>query len=96
MFVVFLKFAEHKEKAPAFMDAHNAWIQQGFDDEVFLLVGSLADGQGGSLLAHNIDEPALRRRVDEDPFVQHGIVAAEIMAIVPARTDARLEFLLNQ
>ncbi len=27
------------------MDEHNAWIKQGFDDGVFLLVGSLQPNQ---------------------------------------------------
>ena len=41
MFMVLLKFSENKAQASQFMEAHNAWIKQGFDDGVFLLVGSL-------------------------------------------------------
>ena len=39
MFVISLRFAD-KAKAASLMDGHNAWIQRGFDDGVFLLVGS--------------------------------------------------------
>src|SRR5688572_23755821 len=52
MFVITLRFAD-KTKAPQFMDGHNAWIKRGFDDGVFLLVGSLQPNAGGAILAHN-------------------------------------------
>ena len=41
MYVVLLKFAENKSRAGDYMQDHNAWIKQGLDDGVFLLVGSL-------------------------------------------------------
>ena len=46
MFVVLLKFAENKERAGEFMDGHKAWIARGFEDGVFLLVGSLKSSGG--------------------------------------------------
>jgi len=54
MFVVLLKFAENKSRAGEFMAGHNQWIQQGFEDNVFLLVGSLQPNLGGSVIANNI------------------------------------------
>ena len=41
MFVILLKLSENKSKASEFMDGHNEWIKQGFEDGVFFLVGSL-------------------------------------------------------
>lgn len=94
MFVVQLKFASAKAKAPEFMEAHKDWIRQGFEDGVFLMVGSLQPNAGGAVIAHNIARDALERRVAEDPFVSEGVVEAEIVEISPARTDARLSFLM--
>lgn len=37
MYIVQLKFSANKSQAGQFMDGHNAWIKQGFDDDVFLL-----------------------------------------------------------
>ncbi|RLT96747.1 YciI family protein [Ketobacter sp.] len=93
MFIVLLKFSAHKAKAPELMADHNAWLQQGFDDGVFLLAGSLQPQLGGSILAHNTQREALLQRVEEDPFVAHGVVSAEILEISPGRTDPRLAFL---
>ncbi len=93
MFVVLLKFSEQKARAGEFMEAHNAWIQRGFDDGVFLLVGSLQPAAGGALLADGADREELQRRLDEDPFVVHGVVTAQIHEITPGRVDQRLSFL---
>jgi uncharacterized protein YciI len=73
MFVVFLRFAANRAKAGQFMSGHNEWIRRGFDDGVFLLVGSLQPALGGGILAHNTSLADLQGRVKEDPFVaEHG------------------------
>jgi len=94
MFAIFLKFAENRPKAPEFMDAHKAWIKQGFDDGVFLMVGSLQPNMGGAVLAHGVSRDEIETRVNADPFVVEGIVSAEILEISPARADQRLDFLM--
>jgi uncharacterized protein YciI len=95
MFAIFLKFAENRSKAPEFMDAHKAWIKQGFDDGVFLMVGSLQPNMGGAVLAHGVSRDEIEARVNEDPFVAEDIVTAEILEISPARADQRLDFLMG-
>lgn len=92
MFIVTLKFAD-KAKAPQLMEGHNAWIRKGFDDGVFLLVGSLQPNAGGTVLVHNTTRADLEIRVTDDPFVAEGVVSAEIQEIVPGRIDDRLAFL---
>ena len=47
MFIVLLKFSDNKVKTGQFMEGHKAWIKRGFDDGVFLLVGSLQPNSGG-------------------------------------------------
>lgn len=93
MFFVQLVFGANKAAAPQFMDAHNAWISQGFADGVFLMTGSLAPALGGAVLAHNTTREALEQRVASDPFVAEGIVRAEISEVRPGRVDDRLGFL---
>ncbi len=95
MFIVLLKFADNKSRASELMDGHNAWLARGFDDGAFVLAGSLADGQGGAIVAHGADRAELERRVAEDPFVVEGVVRAEYLEIAPAKAAERLEFLLG-
>ena len=95
MFIVFLKFSSNKSQAGDFMQAHNQWIKRGFDDAVFLLVGSLQPGIGGGILAHNTSLSELEDRVNKDPFVEKDIVMAEIIEFTPSKAQERLKFLLE-
>ena len=92
MFIVLLKFSANKSLAGQFMEGHKAWIKRGFDDGVFLMVGSLQPSSGGGVLVHNTNLAALQARVNEDPVVVEDIVSAEIIEIAPSRVDPRLEF----
>jgi uncharacterized protein YciI len=93
MFIVLLKFAGNKGQAGHFMEGHKAWIKRGFDEGVFLLVGSLQPDLGGGIVAHNTSLSDLKSRVNADPFVAENVVSAEILEIAPAKTDERLAFL---
>jgi len=93
MFVVLLKFSNNKSQAGQFMEDHNAWIKRGFDDNIFLLTGTIQPKLGGGILAHRASRAELQSRVNDDPFVIHDVVSAEILEITPGRTDERLAFL---
>ncbi|MFE5284027.1 YciI family protein [Nocardia sp. NPDC056611] len=90
-----LKFSAKKADAPQHLPGHQQWIQQGFDDEVFLLVGSIKPGVGGAVLAHNTSAEDLQRRVAQDPFVAADVVTADIVEIAAGQADDRLKFLLD-
>ena len=95
MFIVLLKFSGNKGQASQFMEGHNEWIRRGFDDGVFLLVGSLQPNLGGGIVAHNTTLSELQSRVNNDPFVAEDVVSAEILEITPSKADERLTFLLG-
>ncbi len=100
MFIVLLSFSDNKHLAKEFMLGHKDWIKQGFDDEVFLVVGSLkpateTEKGGGAIVAHNTSLQALQVRVNQDPFVMENVVDAQITEVAPNQTHERLNFLLD-
>ena len=95
MFCVQLRFSHNKSQAARHMAEHTRWVQQGFDEGVFLVAGSLVDQQGGMVIAHNTTHDALSARLARDPFVAAEVVTAEITPMVPNRVDARLQFLMD-
>jgi uncharacterized protein YciI len=95
MFVIFLKFSANRERAGEFIDGHNTWLKKGFDDGVFLLAGGLQPGLGGAVIARDTSREAVETRVGADPFVEQGVVAAEIFEVAPGMADERLQFLLG-
>jgi len=95
MFIVLLRFAQNRDLAGQFMAGHKAWIKQGVDDGVFLLVGSMQPALGGAVLAQAASLSELQGRVQADPFVAEGVVSAEIIEIAPSLADERLAFLVK-
>ena len=93
MFFVTLTFSDNKDRAADLMAGHKAWIQRGFDQGVFLMVGSLQPNRGGAIIAHGTDRTSLEAFVAEDPFVAERVVTADILEIAPARLDDRMAFL---
>ncbi len=93
MFVTFLKFSDNRAAAQDHMAGHNSWIAKGFDDGVFLSVGSLLPGQGGAVIAHGESRQAYDARISDDPFVKQGIVVAETHEIDAKRTIPALDML---
>lgn len=95
MYIIFLKFGPNRAQAGQWMAGHVQWIQQGLDEGVFLMAGSLDQGQGGVVLAANMDRAEVQRRVEEDPFVVHQVVVADIHAVAPSRMAPGLAVLIK-
>ncbi len=95
MFIVTLKFSDNKDQARQFMEGHKEWIKRGFDEGVFLLVGSLQPNLGGGIVAHNTSLSDLQSRVNDDPFVAENVVSSEVLEITPSKADERLKFLVD-
>ena len=95
MFIVFLRFSAARDQAGRLMQGHKDWLQQGFDEGVFLLAGSIQPQAGGAILVHGVTLDELQDRVAHDPFVAEDVVRAEIMEVVPSKADERLGFLLG-
>ncbi|MEP0315178.1 MULTISPECIES: hypothetical protein [Alphaproteobacteria] len=93
MFIVTLTLTEKKSKAPEFMEAHKAWIAKGFDDGIFVLVGSLKPQGGGVILAIGSDHASIEARINEDPFVVEGIATPHIQEVSPGRVAPELSVL---
>lgn len=95
MHIIFLKFGPNRAQAGQWMAEHKRWMQQGIDDGSFLMTGSLDNAQGGAVLAVNMDREAVQRRVAQDPFVEHGVVTADIHTVTPSLVAQGLAPLLG-
>jgi uncharacterized protein YciI len=95
MFIVLLKFSDQRSRAAEWMQAHQAWLQKGFDEGVFLASGSLAEKQGGCILAQGADLNGLQHRLADDPFVAHGVVRAEVIEAGISKAHPALAGLLG-
>jgi len=95
MFIINLKFSHNKALAAKHMAAHKTWIEDGFNDGIFLGVGSLVPSIGGVLLARSASRDALQDRVNRDPFVIHDVVIADVQEVDFKRTIPDLVLLME-
>jgi uncharacterized protein YciI len=96
VYIVFLKFAQNRARAGELMAEHNQWLADGFASGAFVVAGSLDNAQGGVLIARDMDQAVLLERVRQDPFVVHGVVAAEVHGFKPSRLADGLASVLQQ
>jgi uncharacterized protein YciI len=92
MFVVLLRLADGSSVSEH-LDGHRRWLQQGFDDNVFMLTGGIPQRGGGAIIAAGLSPEELNTRLDEDPFVVHGVVTPEVVELETTMSDPRLAFL---
>ena len=94
MYIISLKFSNNKSSAGQHIQAHKDWVEQGFNDAIFLVSGSLQPNLGGGIIAHNCTLDEITTRVNADPFVANDVVTAEILELSPVKASKPLEFLL--
>jgi uncharacterized protein YciI len=92
--VIFLRFGPNRAQASQWMAAHAQWLQEGIEEGVFLMAGSLDSAQGGLVLAAGLNSADILRRVELDPFVMHGVVLAEVHRVTPSRMSPGMAALL--
>jgi uncharacterized protein YciI len=96
LFFILLRFSIQPDRVAELMDAHTAWLAQGFEGGLFLTAGAMSDGDGEAILAVAEDLAAIEACVAKDPFVIEGVVEVEITGVAPTMLDDRLGFLLGE
>lgn len=79
-------------QASEHVDGHRAWLDEGFNDDVFLLSGSIPE-RGGAVLTQHASAAEVAERVERDPFVENGVVTADVIEIAPSRFHPSLAHL---
>jgi uncharacterized protein YciI len=93
MYVVLLRLADGT-RVSEHLDGHRRWLQRGFDDSVFFLTGGIPQVGGGAIIAAGLSLDELSTRLEEDPFVVHGVVTPEVVELEKTMSDPRLAFLV--
>ncbi|MFD5278111.1 YciI family protein [Pseudarthrobacter sp. NPDC058362] len=94
MYVVSLSYRVPQDIVDFHNDAHIAWLQQAFDDGVFIAAGRKIPRTGGLLLSQ-ADRPVLDAALAKDPFYVNGVADFEVMEFHAGRVAAGFENLLD-
>ncbi|WHP79599.1 YciI family protein [Edwardsiella anguillarum] len=94
IYVVVLTYSKPLSEIDAQMAAHIEWLNQGYDEGVFLTSGRRIPRSGGVILARSDTLEALQARLQRDPFQQHGLVATKIIPFEASRCADTIQGLL--
>lgn len=78
MLILSLTYIAPLEEADRQMEAHMAWVRQGYDDGIFVASGRKMPRTGGVILARG-ERAAIEALCAADPFVVHGIAEYDII-----------------
>jgi uncharacterized protein YciI len=91
MFIVTLTYLKHVEEVDALMPGHIEWLNQGYDDGLFVASGRRIPRTGGVILARSGDERALVDFLARDPFAIHGAARFDVVEFSATKTAPGLE-----
>ena len=80
MLILSLTYIASLEKADEQIDAHMAWVKNGYDAGHFVASGRKVPRTGGVILAKG-DRAAMEAFCAADPFVLHGIAEYDITEV---------------
>ena len=77
MLILSLTYLTEPAQADAHMEAHMAWVKEGYDEGWFIASGRKIPRTGGVILARG-DRAEIEDFCDNDPFVVHGIAEYQV------------------
>jgi len=95
MFLFIVTYTAPLSAIDAALEAHRAWLEEGFAKGVLLLCGPQVPREGGAILAHGLSRAEAEALAATDPFVLRGVANYRIIEMTPRRADPRLEFLIS-
>jgi uncharacterized protein YciI len=92
MLILSLTYKVPLEKADQHMQAHMAWVKEGYDAGRFLASGRKVPRTGGVILARG-ERADMEHFCAADPFVVHGVADYEISEVAFTTTAPGAEIL---
>ncbi len=92
MFIVTLDYVKPLDQVDALLDAHVAWLRDGYAAGVFLASGRKTPRTGGIILATG-DRANLEARLARDPFRVAGVATCTVTEFTASMIASGLEAL---
>jgi uncharacterized protein YciI len=94
MYVVSLTYKVPEEIVDFHLPAHVTWLQDAFDEGVFMVAGRKIP-RTGALLLSNAERDTLDTALAKDPFYVNGVADFEVMEFHANRVAAGYENLMD-
>jgi uncharacterized protein YciI len=94
MYVVSLTYKVPEEIVDFHLPAHVTWLQDAFDQGIFMVAGRKIP-RTGALLLSNADRDALDASLAKDPFYVNGVAEFDVEEFLASRVAPGYENLLD-
>jgi uncharacterized protein YciI len=91
MFVVLLSYVKPLEEVDALLSAHARYLDEQYEAGVFVASGRKIPRTGGVILDGGIEQDALLRILEKDPFKVAGVGDYEVVEFQPSRMQPGFE-----
>ncbi|MDK1286915.1 YciI family protein [Pseudoalteromonas umbrosa] len=94
MFIVTLNYLVGLSEVEKYLSLHVEFLDQCYDDGIFLMSGPTEPRTGGVILATSPSKELLELTLNEDPFFKTGIAEYSITEFVPTKSMKELSYLI--
>lgn len=93
-FVVILRYKVSLEKIDALRPLHLEFLQNCYDNGLFIVSGTQVPRTGGVIIAKSPDKTALNKLLAQDPFAINDLATYEVIEFTPTKWSKAFENIL--
>ena len=86
LFVIDLTYVVDLDQVDAQIPDHVRYLDQGYEDGVFLMSGRKHPRTGGIILAQDVSRDAIIARARHDPFIEIGLASMSVTEFHPNKS----------
>lgn len=90
MFFILLTYKKPLEEVDLYLEAHRAFLDEAYKNNLFLLSGPLRPRSGGIIISQLQNRDHLEATLKKDPFWIHELANYQIMEFTPTKWFSRI------
>ncbi|REA58517.1 GTP cyclohydrolase [Dyadobacter luteus] len=96
MFIIDINYTASLEEIDKHMFDHVRYLQQHYENDIFIASGRKVPRTGGIILCVADDEKEVNRIINDDPFFIHKLAEFKVTEFLTSQTHPALETLLTR
>lgn len=95
MFIISLHYIRPIADIETHLDAHRHFLDEGYQQGIFLLSGRKEPRDGGIIIAQADNRAEIEKWIQKDPFYKHQVAEYQVTEFIPSKTAIGLEKFKN-
>lgn len=95
MYIISLTYKVSLEKIDEHLISHVAYLNEQYEEGIFLMSGKKVPRSGGLILAQAENKEAMMEILSQDPFYKNQLADYDVIGFIPSMACPELQFLMN-